>query len=227
MEQNQRRNFLKHVATGAAVLGAGNITSPFQSAIAGGLTGTDIGEAEEWFNKINGKHRIVFDASGPNGVFPFAWPRVFLLTNQKTGSPEKDCNVVVILRHTAFAYALQSTVWEKYKLGETFKIDDPKTKNPSIRNPFWQPAQGDFKLPGVGAVPIGINELQASGVMFGVCDVALTVYGAAVADGLKMDAGEVKKDFSANLLPGIQVMPSGVWAIGRAQEHGCSYCFAG
>jgi intracellular sulfur oxidation DsrE/DsrF family protein len=227
MEQNQRRNFLKHVATGAAVLGAGIITSPFQSAIAGGLTGTDIGEAEEWFNKINGKHRIVFDASGPNGVFPFAWPRVFLLTNQKTGSPEKDCNVVVILRHTAFAYALQSTVWEKYKLGETFKIDDPKTKNPSIRNPFWQPAQGDFKLPGVGAVPIGINELQASGVMFGVCDVALTVYGAAVADGLKMDAGEVKKDFSANLLPGIQVMPSGVWAIGRAQEHGCSYCFAG
>src|SRR5689334_17669780 len=116
MEQNQRRNFLKNVATGAAVLGTGFITSPFQSAMANGLTGT--GDAEEWFNKINGKHRIVFDASQPNGVFPFAWPRVFLLTNQKTGSAEKDCSVVVILRHTAFAYALQNSVWEKYKLGE-------------------------------------------------------------------------------------------------------------
>jgi len=28
-------------------------------------------------------------------------------------------------------------------------------------------------------------------------------------------------------LPGIQPVPSGVWAIGRAQEHGCAYCFAG
>ena len=98
MEQNQRRNFLKHVATGAAVFGTGLIASPFQSAFAGGLTDTGTADAEEWFNKITGKHRIVFDVPQPNSVFPFAWPRVFLLTNQKTGTAEKDCSVVVILR---------------------------------------------------------------------------------------------------------------------------------
>ena len=32
------------------------------------------------------------------------------------------------------------------------------------RNPLWKPKPGDFKVPGFGAVPIGINELQASGV---------------------------------------------------------------
>jgi len=227
MEQNQRRNFLKHVATGAAVFGTGLIASPFQSAFAGGLTDTGTADAEEWFNKITGKHRIVFDVPQPNSVFPFAWPRVFLLTNQKTGTAEKDCSVVVILRHTAIPYALHSAMWEKYKLGETFKIDDPKTKNPSVRNAFWQPAPGDFKLPALGNVPIGINELQASGVMFGVCDVALTVYSGAVAEAMKLEAADVKKDWVANLLPGIQPMPSGIWAIGRAQEHGCSYVFAG
>jgi intracellular sulfur oxidation DsrE/DsrF family protein len=34
-------------------------------------------------------------------------------------------------------------------------------------------------------------------------------------------------DSKAGLLPGIQIVPSGVWAVGRAQEHGCQYCFAG
>ena len=29
------------------------------------------------------------------------------------------------------------------------------------------------------------------------------------------------------LLPGVQIVPSGVWAIGRAQENGCAYCYAG
>jgi len=227
MEQNQRRTFLKNVATGAAVLGTGLISAPFQSAMASGLTETGTADVEEWFNKITGKHRIVFDVPECNSIFPFAWSRVFLLTNQKTGSAEKDCNVVVILRHSAIPFAMQSGMWEKYKLGETFKIDDPKTKSPSVRNAFWQPAPGDFKLPGLGNVPIGINELQASGVMFGVCDVALTVYSAAVADAMKLDASEVKKDWVANLLPGVQPMPSGIWAVGRAQEHGCSYCFAG
>ena len=36
-----------------------------------------------------------------------------------------------------------------------------------------------------------------------------------------------KKDWISGLLPGIQVVPAGIWAINRAQEHGCSYCFAG
>jgi hypothetical protein len=38
---------------------------------------------------------------------------------------------------------------------------------------------------------------------------------------------DVKKEWVAGLLPGIQLVPSGVWAIGRAQEKGCAYCFAG
>jgi intracellular sulfur oxidation DsrE/DsrF family protein len=42
-----------------------------------------------------------------------------------------------------------------------------------------------------------------------------------------LDAAELKKEWVAGLLPGVQVLPSGVWAVGRAQEKGCSYIFAG
>ena len=82
-------------------------------------------------------------------------------------------------------------------------------------------------IPGIGEVQIGINELQASGVMFCVCNAAMTVYSAVAAGMMKMEAAEVMKDWKAGLLPGIQIVPSGVWAVGRAQEHQCQYCFAG
>ena len=172
-------------------------------------------------------HRIVFDATHPEEVFPFAWPRVFLITNDKTGTPAKDCSVVVVLRHSASPFAFEDRIWQKYNFGKKFKIDDSATKTASLRNPFWQPKKGDFTIPGIGEVQIGINELQEDGVMFCVCDMAITVQSAVIAKDMKLDATEVKKDWLTGLLPGIMVVPSGVWAVGRAQEHNCAYCFVG
>lgn len=227
-QNSSRRGFLGTLATGAAALGAATLAAPLSLTAntlqknAGGLA-----DADAWFNQIKGKHRIVYDVPEGNGIFPFAWPRVFLLTNAATGTPEKECSVVVILRHNAIGYAMKDELWTKYKLGEVFHLPDPATNQPSTRNPFWQPKAGAFQVPGIGAIQIGINELQESGVMFCVCDAALTVYSAAVAQGAGLNAADVKKDWVAGLLPGIQIVPSGVWAVGRAQEHGCAYCFAG
>jgi intracellular sulfur oxidation DsrE/DsrF family protein len=223
---SERRDFLKQVATGAAAIGLTMLAPPI-SLQASPLRETSSEDADAWFNKVKGKHRMVFDVTKPNEAMPFAWPKVFLLTNAATGTPETDAGVVVVLRHNGIPYAMESRLWEKYKFGEFFKINDDKTKAPSIRNMFWQPKPGDFQIPGVGNVDIGINDLQASGVMFCVCDMALTVLSAVTAQKMSMDPATVKKDWLSGILPGIQVVPSGVWALGRAQEHGCTYCYAG
>lgn len=222
-----RRDFLGRLAFSAAVFSTASLATPFKAAAAPDLMENDPADPEEFFKKITGKHRIVFDASRPHEIFPFAWPKVFLLTNQATGTAEKDCSVVVVLRHDAIGYAMQDSLWEKYKMGELFKAMDPLTKAPATRNPFWNPKEGDFKVPGVGNVAIGINELQESGVLFCVCSMAIRVYSAIAADMMKLDAETVRKEWEAGLLPNIQPVPSGVWALGRAQERGCSYCFAG
>jgi intracellular sulfur oxidation DsrE/DsrF family protein len=223
---NQRRTFLKQVATGAAALGTGMLAAPFQSSAATGSI-ADASDADEWFKQVKGKHRIIFDVAAPNGSSPFAWPRVFLMTNAKTGTPENECGIVVVLRHSAIPYAMNHQLWEKYKFGEIFKITDDTTKAPAIKNPFWEPKPGTFKIPGLGEVRIGINELQASGVLFCVCDMAITVHSAVVAKSTNQDEATVKQEWLAAVLPGVQVAPSGIWAVGRAQEHGCAYCFAG
>jgi intracellular sulfur oxidation DsrE/DsrF family protein len=226
-DASPRRKFLQTLATGTAALGIASVISPFQqiqAEPASTFINSD-SSPDEWFNQIKGKHRMVFDVTEPYEMFPFAWPKVFGLTNAATGTPEKECNSVVVLRHHGIPYAFPDQIWAKYNFGEFFKIEDPKTNKPATRNPFWQPKPGDFKVPGIGSVDIGINELQETGVLFCVCNMAITVYSTVFADQMKLTADEVKKDWLSNLLPGIPAMPSGVWAIGRAQEHGCGYCF--
>jgi len=232
-EGTNRRNFLGTIATGAAAIGLTSI-APSLSAFAGEARFDPkvYGDPEEMFKKINGKHRAVFDVPGPNGLMPFAWPKIFLLTNAATGTPEKDNSAVVVLRHDGIPYAFNDAMWKKYKFSETFKKSgelgggfqaaDAATAA-TLRNPMWNPKPGDFKVPGVGPVPIGINELQASGVQFCVCNMAMTVYSAIIAMQLHGNPEDVLKDWTANLLPGIQVVPSGVWALGRAQEKQCAY----
>jgi len=221
-----RRGFMSMLAKGAAIFGISSIGAPMLLK-AESVNEKKAGRPDDpdaWFDKIKGKHRIVFDVPHPKEIFPFAWPRVFLITNEKTGSPANDCGVVVVLRHTGVAYAFENRLWDKYKFGEHFKADDPATKAPATRNPFWKPEKGAYKIPGIGEVAIGINELQDSGVMFCVCDAAITVNSTVVAGKMGLNAADVKKDWMDGLLPGIQPVPSGVWALGRAQEHRCAYC---
>lgn len=227
-EPTNRRGFLGSLATGAAAVGITSIIPTLQTLANEPSSAFEVSDdPEEMFKKINGKHRIVFDSPHPHEIYPFAWPRVFLLTNEATGTKDKDCSVVVVLRHSSIGYAMEDRLWAKYKLGELFEANDPATKLPALRNPFWKPSTGAYKIPGVGEVLIGINELQSSGVMFCVCETAITVYSAVAAQKMKIDGAEVRKDFISGLLPGIQLVPSGVWALGRAQEKGCGYIFAG
>jgi len=229
-DQTTRRGFLGSIATGAAAMGLAGLASPLQQlhASPGSPFTNPEDPAELVFKNLKGKHRVVFDVPEAKGIFPFAWSRIFLLTNMATGTAEKDNNVVVILRHEGIPYAFEDRLWAKYNLGEMFKLDDPATAGKrATRNAFWKPAKGAFKVPGFGEVQIGINELQDSGVQFVVCSAAMTVYSAIVAEGMKMKPEDVYNDWKAGLLPGITPVPSGVWAVGRAQENKCAYCFAG
>src|SRR2546423_2279794 len=196
-QSTHRREFLGSLATGAVAMSMATLVTPLQSIAKSTENISNDEDPDEWFKRIKGKHRIVFDVTEPHDVLPFAWPRVFLMTNEMTGTMGKDSSAVVILRHDAIPFALEDNLWAKYKLGEFFKINDALTKAPAVRNPFWKPKAGDFKVPGIGNVAIGINELQESGVMFCACNVALTVYSAVIAQSMGTSPDDVKKDFMA------------------------------
>jgi hypothetical protein len=216
---SSRREFLGALAaTTTGVLAATGSTeaSPFPGD-------SNVAEAENWMKKIKGKHRIIFDGSEPHDGFPIIWAWAFYNTNNQTGTPDADLTALVVLRHGAIPLAMEGRLWEKYKFGEAFKITDKNTGAPALRNVFYEPQGKDFPMAQID----GIKKMQARGAMFCVCDLALTVYSSFIAQAAGLNPEEVKKDWVSGLLPGIQVVPSGVWAVGRAQEKDCAYCYAG
>jgi len=215
-----RRTFIGSLAMGATGALAALSTETQAASVESGNLGA---EADKWFKKVKGKHRIIYDAPEPHDAMPLIWTWAFYKTNNESGTPDTDMTAVVVLRHNGIPLGMQDQLWEKYKFGEAFHINDNTTKSPATRNPFYTPKEGDYPIPGID----GIKTLMARGAMFCICDLALTVYSGMIAKGMNLNPEEVKKDWVAGLLPGVQVVPSGVWAVGRAQENGCAYCYAG
>lgn len=216
-----RREFLGRIAATSLAVGLGGAI-PSSLAAAAPAAGRH-GNPESWLDDLHGKHRQVFDAVSPNGGMSLIWAWVFMDAHEKTEHlSDADVNPVVVIRHEALPLALTDAVWSRYKLGEAFKITDPATKAPSLRNPYYHPNPGELMLPGAS-----IDALLARGVHFGVCNVALSVLSGMHAAAAGVSKEQAYKEWVAGVIPGITVVPAGVWAVNHAQEHGCSYCYAG
>jgi len=127
-----RRDFLG-LAVGSAVAGMGAMV-PASAAVAADAAGTDF---TRWLDSIPGTHKQLYDMPELNHGFGLLWSWAFFATGAPAyGVPESDLGVVLVLRHNALPLAFNDSPWAKYKLGDFYKINDPDTKAPAIRNPF-------------------------------------------------------------------------------------------
>ncbi len=203
-----RRGFFTRIA-GVIALGAAAFvpTAPHAE--------TDAEDGPDWPGKLTGRHKQVVDAYEINEGFPLAFVLNFL-------EPNKSATGVIILRHEAFPLALNHAMWEKYKIGEAEKINDPETKAAAVKNPYFEPKPGALRNDNSA-----IDKLLARGTVFGACNLALRGHARRLAKNPGVTADEAAKEFAANIIAGITVIPSGVWGVNRAQEAGCSYCSGG
>jgi hypothetical protein len=190
--------------------------------VALGLAGISVaraqipsGDGPNWPGDLKGRHRQVVDAYEPNGGFPLAYAHTFL-------APNASATVVVVLRHLAMPMGLNDAMWSKYKIGTTLKINDPETKTSAVKNPFLHPKPGVLLTD-----DMAIDKLLAAGAVFGICDVALHVLSKNLADNAGVSAEDAAKEWAANVIPGMTIIPSGTWGVNRAQEAGCTYCTGG
>ena len=221
-KKTDRREFLGALATGPIALGL--TTVPSNGTLNAATTNPllNVSDLDAWFASIKGKHRIVFDAASANEGFPVIWPYTFMTTNNGTGTPDEDLTAMVIFRSKAIPLALDDKIWAKFKLGKMFKLVDPETNASAERNLYWSPNEGEMPEPGMA-----VKALMSRGAMFCVCETAITMTSRMYSKSKGIDPEETKKEWVAGILPGIRLVPSGVWAVNRAQENGCSYCAAG
>jgi hypothetical protein len=199
-----RRGFFGRIAAIAA-LGLSGIETTTANAQAAP-------DGLDWPGKLPGRHKQVVDAIEINAGFPLVFAHTFLL-------PNESATAVVVLRHNALPIALDHAMWEKYKIGESFKIIDPETGALAKKNPFLRPKAGVLPLDDAA-----VDRLLARGTVFGACNLALQNRARRLAGNAGVSAEEAIKEWAANLISGITNLPSGTWGVNRAQEAGCTYC---
>ena len=167
-----------------------------------------------WFDAMKGRHKQMYDYGTwdlSEDTRPLRFVKNYLDTYRDVfGLQSPDVNTAVGISR-AIAINLSDAMWQKYKIGERYKIVDPATKQPSVRNIFL--SDGDTS----------VKAMQARGTVFWQCNVALGLVSQQLAQTAGTQAADVRADLLAGLNPGVQLVPSHVMAIGIAQEHGFTY----
>ena len=169
-----------------------------------------------WLDQMKGRHKQLYDLGGQELAVdprPLRFPRNFLDTFRDEYHLEyPDINTAVGISGPAFPMNASDRLWAKYKLGERSKIIDPMTKQPAVRNIFYDDGSD-----------MSVKAIQARGAVFWQCNVAIGVIAQQLAAAFQMPVADVRADLSAGLNPGVRLMPSHVMALGLAQERGFTY----
>jgi hypothetical protein len=209
--EHDRRTFLAALGGAAALASAATSEAATTQSPGGGIDIT-------WFDALKGKHKHIFDlqAFDPSLDTPLRQVVTFLSVHADLNKlePPNDINVIVGISHKSFPMNASDALWEKYAIGEHWRIKDPETGKPAVRNIF---------MDGPVAGPATIRPLQARGVIFWQCNFALGSISRELAPKFKREAAEINKDLVAGLRPGVRLVPAHTWGVGFVQERGFTY----
>ncbi|MGB7211350.1 MAG: hypothetical protein WBC97_01875 [Gemmatimonadales bacterium] len=238
-DPQHRREFLGQLAATVALAGvacapaASSTVAPAPVPIAGAAPAAVTTTAkvqqppvhwdDSWTTKVlAAKHKAVFD--GPeiaDGEAPGqAWLFYEGLSVVKDVT-DADVVPVIVMRHMGVPIAFNDHLWDKYQLGKQLKQKDPTTGKPARRNPYAHADKGDKygNLAPDGTLP----ELYRRGAVLLACSRAASYFAYTIAERTKQPFPQVKAEIKANLIDGVILQPSGVYAVLRAQEVGCAY----
>jgi hypothetical protein len=225
----ERRGFLQHlVAAGAAAAGAGLLAgcASGTGTAAAATPGSPAPARSQWdmsWTKKLGRYKTAYDSpevmSGAALAFAASSNQGY---KQALGAADSEVTPVLILRHTASIMVLNDAIWDRLAFGESHKLKDPTTGEPARRNPFINFKKGDaHTMTGSSA---GLDTLVAAGAIVLTCHRALS--GVAYQLSRK-DTALTREAALAEVLrstlPGVYVMPNGIFAVSAAQDAGCHY----
>jgi hypothetical protein len=219
-----RRTFLESAATGAAAL-------TFGPSVAAALTmprefqPLDQGQSWDlsWVNRVTGKYKVVMDVpevdSGYGVWRSTIWAAQY--ADVMKAAPA-DTSTVVVLRHNGIALAMKQSYWDKYGIGKAKGATHPLTGQPTMVNPALMTSAKDGLQPAMDAFALP-KFIERGGIAL-ACNLAFEMGCVPTVQAQdKVSVEEARKRAMAEMLPGVILQPSGIFAAIRAQQAGCSY----
>lgn len=217
-----RREFVERTTTIAA-LGAFSIPPSVWAPVAPRPDSLSQGGAWNvaWPERLTGKHKALFDVaeveSGYGVWRASAWAGQYM---EVLKAPTTEVSPVIVLRHNAIVLAMQQVFWDTYSVGKTKLVTHPLTSQPTDRNPALLDETTGIPAPFSQAA---LHKQLARGVVVLACDLALRDCAELIKAKKGVSDAVAHEEAVANLVPGVILQPSGVFAAVLAQEAGCAY----
>jgi hypothetical protein len=233
-----RREFLGQIAASAIVIAgtacatpaaAGPTTAPSPAPAPSGNPGTQASKWDDsWFGRLTAKHKAVFDSPAfDDGSALYHASGYIGGMHDAAGAGVNDVQVVIVMRHSAVPMTLNDAMWAKYEIGKEKKIKDYSTDKFATRNPFYAAAPSSNAAarpaPSPDRPSPALSWLGSHGHILLGCDLAMRGFSFQIAEKTKTQQRAVYDEFKANLVPGVILQPTGVYAVLRAQEAGCAF----
>jgi hypothetical protein len=175
--------------------------------------------SNKWLEGLTAKHKQFFDAPAPNGGIPLVHVMNYYDTyNKAFAVKDADIDAVLTFYGSTTFYGLNDAAWAKYQIGEFLETNDA-TGKPATANP-WRAAPN---ILGMTLPQASIESLHKRGATLILCNNALTIFSALLAQKRGLDANVVYQDLKANILPEVDLVPGMVVAVEQAQRAGLSY----
>ncbi len=232
-----RREFLGQIAVSALALAGTACAAPAaQTAPAPAATpnpaARDTSVAthwdDSWSARLTAKHKAVFDMPEVDDGTAIDHAVLWLEgCRDALGAAPGDAHAVIVLRHAAVVLAFNDAMWSKYELGKERKVKDDATGKWAVRNPYASPtarAADDPPPPSRPDSPAdNLGWFAQHGHTLLACDVATRGMSFVLARKVKGQQRAIYEELKANLISGVILQPSGIYAVHRAQEAGCTF----
>jgi len=175
--------------------------------------------SNKWLEGLTAKHKQFFDAPAPNGGIPLVHVMNYYDTyNKAFAVKDADIDAVLTFYGATTFYGLNDAAWAKYEIGEFLETNDA-TGKPATANP-WRAAP---VVLGMTLPQASLESLHKRGATLILCNNALTIFSALLAQKRGLDANAVYQDLKASILPEVELVPGMVVAVEQAQRAGLSY----
>jgi hypothetical protein len=223
--REDKRSFFRNILAG---LGAGTVAAALSTGASAqrsiGWTPTPEPQ-DHWLDEIGGRHRQAFDTISTEGVArALTFTYTFYAANRDGyGIEPKDLGVIMIFRAGSTPYGFGEKIWSKYSaaLSKRYKLIDPTTKSAPVVNIYDAPD----KAAALSTNGLTLDALAKMGGRFAICSVASRKLAAALAEEVGGSADAIYAELEASVVPNARMVPAGIIAVNRAQEHGFSICY--
>ena len=175
--------------------------------------------SNKWLDGLTSKHKQFFDAPTANGGVPLVHVMNYYDTyNKAFNVKDADIDAVLTFYGATTFYGVNDAAWAKYQIGEFLETNDA-TGKPATANP-WRAAP---VVLGMTLPQASLESLHKRGATLILCNNALTIFSALLAQKRGLDPNAVYQDMKANILPEVELVPGMVVAVEQAQRAGLSY----